>query len=261
MSRRRGMGTVLAIAAVALAIAGARHTLDTPGQHNAPGSSGAAPAAPHTGGAALPAQAPGPISARAARAALTRLPVLAARPHRPGYQRGCKARQACSFGPAWTDNSTAPGAGNSCDTRNDVLHAQMTHVVLRAGSGCIVESGRLADPYTGKTINFTRGSTTSARVQVDHAVPLALAYDLGAWAWTPQQRTAYANDEALVLVAVDGPANEKKSDAGPADWMPVKSDWCAYDARFVAVLSHYRLAITAADKSAITNVLTHCPGA
>lgn len=52
MSRRRGMGTVLAIAAVALAIAGARHTLDTPGKHNAPGSSAAAPpgrrpAAPH----------------------------------------------------------------------------------------------------------------------------------------------------------------------------------------------------------------------
>lgn len=38
-------------------------------------------------------------------------------------------------------------------------------------------------------------------------VSLALAYDLGAWVWTPQQRTAYANDESLVLVAVNGPAN------------------------------------------------------
>lgn len=56
-------------------------------------------------------------------------------------------------------------------------------------------------------------------------------------------------------------SGKTKSDAGPADWMPVKSDWCAYDSRFVAVLSHYRLAITAPDKAAITNVLTHCPGA
>lgn len=48
MSRRRGMGTVIAIAALGLAVAGALHTLDTLGKHNAPVSSAAAPAGPRS---------------------------------------------------------------------------------------------------------------------------------------------------------------------------------------------------------------------
>jgi hypothetical protein len=51
---------------------------------------------------------------------LDTLRVIPARPHRPGYQRGCGAGQACSFGPAWTDDTSAPGGHNGCDTRNDV---------------------------------------------------------------------------------------------------------------------------------------------
>jgi Protein of unknown function (DUF1524) len=197
----------------------------------------------------------------AARVMLARLPVLPSRPYRPGYQRGCGPAQACSFGPAWTDDTTAADGHNGCDTRNDVLHRDLHNVTLRPGSRCVVAVGVLDDPYTGTRIPFRRGPG-SGRVQIDHLVPLALAWDLGAWRWPARERAAYANDEALVLVAVSGPANEAKRDSGPADWMPPdRGFWCDYDARFVAVLAHYRLAITAADERAIAGVLAACPSA
>ena len=89
---------------------------------------------------------------------------------------------------------------------------------MRAGSRCVVAAGVLDDPYTGTRIVFRRGPgpDQSRRVQIDHVVPLALAWDLGAWRWPASERVAFANDETLVLVAVSGAANEAKSDAGPA---------------------------------------------
>jgi hypothetical protein len=76
-------------------------------------------AAHHGTDPAAPAKPPAAGSAAALRQ-LDALHVIPARAHRPGYQRGCAAGQACSFGPAWTDSTTAPGGHNGCDTRNDI---------------------------------------------------------------------------------------------------------------------------------------------
>src|SRR6266702_7798138 len=192
--------------------------------------------------------------AAAARRQLDTLRVIRSRPHRPGYQRGCAAGQACSFGPAWTDNTTAPGGHNGCDTRNDILRAQLADVTYRPGSRCVVTAGVLHDPYTGRTIRFAKHH--AATVQIDHIVPLALAWDLGANIWPPAQRTAFANDERLVLLAVSGAANDAKGDSGPGEWMPPNRAYRAsYAERFIAVLAHYRLTVTAADKTALTSAL------
>ena len=180
------------------------------------------------------------------------LRVLPTRPHQPGYQRGCARGQACSFGPAWTDNTTAPGGHNGCDTRNDILRTQLTAVTYRPGSRCVVRPGVLHDPYVGLTIHFDKAHPGA--VQIDHIVPLALAWDLGANTWPQAERSAFANDEHLELLAVDGPSNEKKADSGPADWMNV-IDRAGYARRFVAVLAHYRLPVTADDKTALTYAL------
>jgi hypothetical protein len=185
---------------------------------------------------------------------LDALRVLPARPHHAGYQRGCGHGQACSFGPAWTDDTTAPGGHNGCDTRNDLLAAQLTEVTYRAGSRCVVTAGLLHDPYTGQTITFSKAD--AAAVQIDHLVPLALAWDLGADAWPLAKREAYANDEHVVLLAVDGPANEAKGDSGPADWMPANRTYRAtYAVQFIAALTAYRLPVTRADKTALTAAL------
>ena len=197
---------------------------------------------------------PPPAGAAAALRQLDGLPVVHARPHRPGYQRGCGSGQACSFGPAWTDNTTAPGGNNGCDTRNDILRAQLADVTYRPGSRCVVTAGVLRDPYTGRTIRFAKHH--AATVQIDHIVPLALAWDLGANIWPPAQRTAFANDERLVLLAVSGAANDAKGDSGPGEWMPPNRAYRAsYAERFIAVLAHYRLTVTAADKTALTSAL------
>jgi hypothetical protein len=216
---------------------------------------------PDTHPAAPTPQPPaGPVPAAAASAARTlgALTVLPHRPHVGGYQRGCAPGQACSFGPAWTDDTTAPGGHNGCDTRNDVLAAQLADIVHRTGSRCVIVAGELHDPYTGQTIRFTKQHATA--VQIDHLVPLALAWDLGAGHWTQARREAYANDEQLVLLAVSGPANEAKGDSGPGEWMPPnRTDWCTYADRYITVLAHYQLPVTTADKTALTYALTTCP--
>jgi hypothetical protein len=196
-------------------------------------------------------------SAAQALAALRGLQEVAKRPYIHGYQRSCSRGAACSFGPAWTDANGDVDGHNGCGTRDDLLARQLTDVTLRSGSRCVVESGQLSDPYTGTVIGFRKSDADA--VEVDHVVPLALAWDLGAAHWTQQQRIDYANDPTLVLLAVDRASNQAKSDDGPGEWMPPnKGYWCAYDERFISILAHYHLAVTSADKNTMTAVLTRC---
>lgn len=62
------------------------------------------------------------------------------------------------FGSPWMDMDR-----NGCDTRNDILKRDLTGISTDAKSrGCKVLSGTLADPYTGTTIAFTRGRSSSS---------------------------------------------------------------------------------------------------
>lgn len=201
-----------------------------------PTSTAAAPAASST------------VSAAAASDALQDLHALpVSDAYVPGYDRD-------AFGPAWADVDR-----NGCDTRNDVLRRDLTAVVTKPGTnGCVVVSGTLHDPYTGRTIAFTRGETSSLAVQVDHRWPLVLAWRHGAASWTDAKREAFANDPAE-LVAVDGTANVEKSGSGPAEWMPPNADdACSYAASFVAVATKWRLSVSPADVHALDRTLTAC---
>ncbi|MGN6612567.1 MAG: GmrSD restriction endonuclease domain-containing protein, partial [Angustibacter sp.] len=182
-----------------------------------------------------------------ALAALATLRV-AGRAPKTGYERA-------RFGQAWADVDR-----NGCDTRNDVLRRDLTHYALKAGTyGCLVLKGTLHDPYTGRTIAFVRGQSTSIAVQVDHVVALSDAWQKGAQGWSTAQRIAFAND-SLNLLAVDGPTNASKGDGDAATWLPpVKSYRCAYVARQVAVKRTYGLWVTRAEKDAIARVLARCP--
>lgn len=154
------------------------------------------------------------------------------------------------FGDGW-----ATTAG--CDTRNIILHRDLTDVAV--DSSCNVTSGVLNDPYTGKVIQFNRGSSTSAAVQIDHVVALSDAWQTGAQQLTKKQRTTLANDP-LELLAVDGPANQQKSDGDAATWLPsYKPFRCQYVARQIAVKQKYGLWVTAPEKDAIFSILKSCP--
>ncbi len=191
------------------------------------------------------------------RRQLDGLTVLPDRPDVPGYQRGCGSGQRCSFGQAWTDDSAAPDGHNGCGTRNDVLRKQLTDVVLADGSRCVVVAGTLHDPYTGTTIAFRKSD--AAAVQIDHVYALARAFDMGAAGWTQEQRTAFANDTAVELLAVDGAVNQAKGDSGPAEWMPPDpADACGFVRRYIAIAAAYRLAITAAEYDSMAGTLAGC---
>ncbi|MBT8160256.1 MULTISPECIES: HNH endonuclease family protein [Arthrobacter] len=159
------------------------------------------------------------------------------------------------FGQAWLDVDR-----NGCDTRNDILRRDLESVEFTAGSTCKVASGTLREPYVGHDVQFRRGAESSAAVQIDHVVALGDAWQKGARQLTPKQRQSLANDP-VNLIAVDGPANVKKSASDAASWLPANKRFrCHYVARQVSVKVAYRLWVTQAEKDAMRRVLDSCPG-
>lgn len=155
------------------------------------------------------------------------------------------------FGDGWQTK-------NGCDTRNVILHRDL--IDTKVNEKCQIESGLLHDPYTGKDITFARGPTTSDDVQIDHVVALSDAWQSGAQQLTFDERVSLANDP-LELLAVDGPANQQKSDGDAATWLPSNKTFrCQYVARQIAVKKKYHLWVKPAEKDAIVRVLSVCPG-
>jgi Protein of unknown function (DUF1524) len=174
--------------------------------------------------------------------------------------RGYDYRRA-AFGEPWTDNNDAAGGHNGCDTRNDILDRDLVDKTYVAISRCpyAIATGTLHDPYTNATIPFVRGEQTGASVQIDHLVPLALAWDLGARNWTDELRVRFANDPANLL-AVEGQANQDKGDQGPSTWMPPnKAFWCQYAVQFADVLRGYSLPIDQASAVELRQAAGTCP--
>lgn len=172
---------------------------------------------------------------------LNQLPVKGRAP-KTGYTRS-------QFGDGWA-------LVGVCDTRNLILARDLINP--RVSSSCKVMSGKLNDPYTAKTILFERGATTSDLVQIDHVVALSNAWQTGAQQLDGTTREKFANDP-LNLLAVDGPANQDKSDGDAATWLPpYKPFRCQYVARQIQVKTKYDLWVTEAEKVAMVQVLKSC---
>lgn len=199
----------------------------------------AASQAPAAAGAANPAETASAISQ------LATIPIKGKAP-KTGYSRD-------QFGAAWSDVDH-----NGCDTRNDILRRDLTNVTAKPGTkNCVIASGTLADKYTGKTISFTRGEN-SADVQIDHIIPLSLAWQTGAQQISAEQRLQLANDP-LNLMAADGPANQQKSDSSADAWLPSnKAFRCEYVARQTVVKAKYQLWMTQPEHDAIAGILAAC---
>lgn len=223
----------------------------------APSSTSSAPtsesasATPVTPGSATPSQPsiasgePNPATpAGTALEALQKLPVQAASSTSP-YKRA-------NFGKAWDDVDH-----NGCDTRNDILKRDLKDTVI--GSDCKVKKGTYADPYTGKTINFDSSTGGGGGIDIDHIVPLSLAWQTGASTWDDAKRLQYANDP-LNLLSADSSENRKKGDKDASQYLPPNASFhCEYVARQVAVRAKYGTWVTPAEKGAIESVLKTCP--
>ena len=186
--------------------------------------------------------------------------VLAGVPEVPARIRGNDYRRD-AFGDSWTDDTDAPGGRNGCDTRNDILDRDLVEKTYVSITRCptAVATGTLYDPYTDATVALIRGAQTGAAVQIDHLVPLAYAWDMGARNWTDEMRTRFANDPANLL-AVKGEANQDKGDSGPAGWMPPnRAFWCQYAVQFSEVLRGYQLPIDAPSAVVLRDAAASCP--
>ena len=81
----------------------------------------------------------------------------------------------------------------------------------------------------------------------------------GAQKLSKSKRTELANDP-YNLLAVDGSANQKKSDGDAATWLPSNTSFrCEYVARQIGVKHKYSLWVTQAEKEAMNKVLGSCP--
>jgi hypothetical protein len=165
-------------------------------------------------------------------------------PHPEGYVRD-------EFGAGWID------ADHDCqDTRAEVLVLESrTAVTFTTPADCTVAAGEWIDPWSGTV-------TTSARaLDVDHTVPLANAWRSGAWAWTPAQRLAYANDvaDAGHLIAIPLGENRSKGDDGPEGWRPpARSSWCAYAQTWTSIKAKWGLSATPAEWAALQEMAATC---
>ena len=145
---------------------------------------------------------------------------------------------------------------DGCNLRQKIIKREFGDTAVL--DGCTVVAGEFDEPYTGEHRVFTEKSQIS-KIQIDHVVALSDAWQKGAQYMEKDVRYNIATDP-LNLLAVDGPANEQKSDGDAATWLPSNKKFrCQYVARQVSVKYKYGLWVTEAEKTAISNVLTNCP--
>ena len=191
------------------------------------------------------------VAARHAADVLATIPTTESRPGADGtYDRA-------QFGAAWTDAVQVTGGGDRCDTRNDILTRDLSDITTVVTSKCpkAVLSGEFRSPYTGEFIVFSRERAASA-VQIDHIVPLAFAWTMGARTWPAGRRYAFANDPANLVAAR---SNQDKRDAEPARWMPRLTAFrCRYAIQFILVTAAYHLTLDAPSQATLRSTLRSC---
>ncbi|MEJ7721282.1 MAG: DUF1524 domain-containing protein [Ilumatobacteraceae bacterium] len=104
----------------------------------------------------------------------------------------------------------------------------------------------------------------SQDLEVDHLVSLKEAWDSGAWSWTREQRSAFANDlrDGRGLRAVTIASNRSKGDNDPSNWVPSdRRAVCGYLTDWVAVKLRWKLAMDESERGRIANLLeSDCRG-
>ena len=145
---------------------------------------------------------------------------------------------------------------DGCSLRQRIIRREFGDKAVL--DGCTVVAGEFDEPYTGEHQVFN-DKTEVAKVQIDHVVALSDAWQKGAQYLSVEKRYEIATDP-LNLLAVDGPANQQKSDGDAATWLPSNKKFrCQYVARQVSVKYKYSLWVTEAEKDAISKVLENCP--
>jgi hypothetical protein len=186
------------------------------------------------------ATAPGNTVTLPVREALAALPVNDE--SRAGYER-TKFKH-------WTDADR-----DGCNTRMEVLKAEAVTAPVQ-GPNCALNGGSWYSAYDDRYLD------SASKLDVDHLVPLAEAWDSGASAWTAKEREWYANDldDARDLIAVSAASNRSKADKDPSEWLPPYAGYrCQYDTHWIADKTRWGLSIDTIERDALTRQLANCP--
>ncbi|MEV7713149.1 HNH endonuclease family protein [Streptomyces sp. NPDC088270] len=197
------------------------------GTSASPGTSpSAAPGAPAGGGLSL-------------TEAIAKIP--AADESRTGYKRDSFRH--------WIDEDK-----DGCSTRNEVLLAEATKKPEQ-GARCTLTGGEWLSYYDEVTV------TEARKLDIDHMVPLAEAWDSGASTWDADRRMRYANDlgSDRSLVAVTAHENRGKADKDPSEWMPsAASAKCTYLADWTATKLRWKLTADDKERAALERLAAGC---
>ncbi|MFB6878384.1 HNH endonuclease family protein [Streptomyces sp. NPDC056323] len=197
------------------------------GTYGSEAGSSAAPGAPAGGdGLSLPE-------------AIAKIP--AADENRTGYERD-------SF-KHWIDED-----GDACSTRNEVLLAEAVKAPEQ-GARCTLTGGEWLSYYDEVTV------PAAGKLDIDHMVPLAEAWDSGASKWDADRRMRYANDLGAErsLVAVTAKTNRSKADKDPSEWMPpADSAKCTYLADWTATKLRWKLSADDKERAALETLAKDC---
>ncbi|MFF3733342.1 HNH endonuclease family protein [Streptomyces sp. NPDC002476] len=211
---------------------------ETDSKPSAPAAAASAPGAPADGASAAPG-APASGSDLSLVEAIAQIP--AADESRTGYKRDSFRH--------WVDEDK-----DGCSTRNEVLLAEATKKP-ELGAKCALTGGEWLSYYDEVTV------TEARKLDIDHMVPLAEAWDSGASAWDPDRRMRYANDldSERSLVAVTANTNRSKADKDPSEWMPpADSAKCTYLADWTATKLRWKLSADGKERAALEKLATGC---
>ena len=104
----------------------------------------------------------------------------------------------------------------------------------------------------------------ASKLDIDHLVPLAEAWESGGYAWTAATWRRFGNDlgDPRSLIAVTASANRSKGAGDPADWLPPRTQYrCRYAADWVAVKTRWELSVDRREQAAIETLIDGCTGA
>ncbi|KQZ17693.1 hypothetical protein ASD51_31420 [Streptomyces sp. Root55] len=198
-----------------------------------------------TPGSATSAASPAPGGPAPGAGSLSLPDAIAALPDdmekRDGYERDSFRH--------WTDEDD-----DGCETRAEVLLEEATTKPER-GERCVLTGGTWMSYYDEVEV------TDARKLDIDHMVPLAEAWDSGAYNWTPERRQAYANDlgSKWSLVAVTAKTNRSKGDKDPDQWLPpVAGARCIYAADWTATKLRWKLSADQNERGALLDLAKEC---
>ena len=164
------------------------------------------------------------------------------------YDRGSFSTSGDRSG--WSDED-----GDCQDTRTEILVETSLIPVVFGGSNCWVVAGLWYDEYSGRVFE------SPGDIDIDHVVALKEAHESGAYRWTSERRSRFANDyqRAKNLHAIWNSTNRSKGALEPHQWLPPRTEAsCGFVERWAFVKWFWTLSVDHEECAFLVTTLENC---